>query len=73
MLTDKQSLFLCSFVVIGFVAAGILDMLDSFIVLGFLSLAFLAVIINIFIVNPFEEEEVEIKSHVEKTSTQEEE
>lgn len=57
MLTDKQSLYLCGFIIVGFLAAGILGMLDSYLVVGILSLAFLAVIINIFIVNPFKDED----------------
>lgn len=57
MLTDKQSLYLCGFIIIGFLAAGILGILDSYLVVGILSLAFFAVIINIFIVNPFKEED----------------
>ena len=59
MFTDKQSLFLCGFVVIAFLAAGILDMLDSYVIMGLLGLIFLTIIVNIFVVNPFQEEDDE--------------
>jgi len=56
MLTDKQSIYLCIFVVLGFFVSGILDVMDSFITQGILGLAFLAIIVNIFIVNPFKQD-----------------
>lgn len=68
MLSDKQSLYLCSIITAGFLVAGILDILDSFIVLGFLCLMFLAVIINIFIVNPFQDEEDAVNNETTDTS-----
>lgn len=65
MLTDKQSIYLCIFVVLGFLISGILDIMDSFITQGILGLAFLAVIVNIFIENPFKQdfEESENNDH----------
>ena len=56
MLTDKQSLYLCGFVAVGFLVAGIFNILDNFIIIALLGLAFLTIIVNIFVVNPFEEE-----------------
>jgi hypothetical protein len=47
MLSNKQSLFLCVFVALGFCIAGILDILDNFMIAAILVLAFLAIIVNI--------------------------
>jgi len=48
MLTDKQSLILCGLIAVGIFVSGILDILDSVLVLALLALAFLAIIINLF-------------------------
>ena len=47
MLSNKQSLLLCVFVSLGFCVAGILGILDNFMVAAVLVLAFLAIIVNI--------------------------
>ena len=58
MLTDKQSLILCGFIAVSIFITGILDILDSIIVLTVLTLAFLAIIVNLFFwKHPIEEEE----------------
>jgi len=49
MLTNKQSLLLCVFVTLGFCVSGMLDILDSYVVISILIFAFLAIIINIFL------------------------
>ena len=51
MLNDKQSLFLCCFVVLGFIFSGIINILDNFVIIALLSLAFIAVVINLFLQN----------------------
>jgi len=48
MLTDRQSLILSSAVVIGFSVAGLLNILNNFVIIAILCLAFLAVVINLF-------------------------
>lgn len=63
MLSDKQSLYLCGIVAVGFVAAGIFNVLTSYIIIGILGLLFLIIIVNIFVVNPFEEEKEETKEN----------
>ena len=63
MLTDKQSIYLCIFVILGFLISGILDVMDSFITQGILGLAFLAIIVNIFITNPFKQDFEESESN----------
>lgn len=68
MLTDKQSIYLCIFVILGFLVSGILDIMGSFITQGILGLAFLTIIVNIFIVNPFKQDFEESES---KDTTQE--
>lgn len=57
MLTDKQSLLLCVFIVIGFVVGGIFDLLETYLVTGILSVAFILVLLNIVIANPFKEKD----------------
>ncbi|HZW62753.1 MAG TPA: hypothetical protein VFF15_03815 [Flavobacteriaceae bacterium] len=57
MLTDKQSLLLCAFIVIGFVVGGIFDLLETYLVTGILSVAFILVLLNIVIANPFKEKD----------------
>ena len=47
MLSNKQSLILCAFVVVGFSISGMLDLLDSYLVISILVFAFLAIVINI--------------------------
>ncbi len=51
MLSDKQSLILCGLMAGGIFVAGILEILNNFIVLTILTIIFLAVIINIFYVH----------------------
>jgi len=48
MLTNKQSLILSSAVVIGFSVAGLLNILNNFVIVSILCLGFLAVVINLF-------------------------
>lgn len=50
MLTDKQSLLLCTFIVLGFVVGGIFDVLDSYVAMGILVISICVVILNIIIV-----------------------
>lgn len=57
MLTDKQSLYLCAFVVFGFMLSGMLGILDSYITLGVLGLCFLVVLVNIAMHYPFNDEQ----------------
>ena len=47
MITDKQSLLLCGILIGGIFAAGVLDILNNFIVLTILTIIFLAIIINL--------------------------
>ncbi|MDU8886415.1 hypothetical protein RXV94_09610 [Yeosuana sp. MJ-SS3] len=47
MLSNKQSLLLCVFVSLGFCVAGILGILDNFMIASILILAFIAIIVNI--------------------------
>jgi len=49
MLTNKQSLILCAFVVVGFCLAGALGILDNFVVIAILVLAFVMIIVNIIL------------------------
>ncbi len=51
MLNDKQSLILCGVMAFGIFIAGILRILDNFIVRTILALVFLSIVSNIFIVN----------------------
>lgn len=50
MLTDKQSLLLCTFIVVGFVVGGIFNLLDSYIAMGILITSTVIVILNIIFV-----------------------
>lgn len=49
MLTNKQSLLLCAFVVLGFCVSGGLGILDNYVIIVILVLALLAIIINLFL------------------------
>jgi len=49
MLSNKLSLLLCVFVSLGFCIAGILGILDNFMIAAILVLAFLAIIVNIIV------------------------
>lgn len=51
MLTDKQTLILSGIMAGGIFVAGILEILNNFIVLTVLTLVFLAVVFNIFYAN----------------------
>ena len=60
MLTDEQSLILCGIIAASIFITGILDILDNIFVLALLTLAFLAILINLFIwKHPIEAEEEE--------------
>ena len=49
MLRDKQSLMLCGLMAGGTFVAGILDILDNFVVKTILTIIFSAIIINLFL------------------------
>ncbi len=49
MLSSKQSLILCAFIVVGFSVSGALGILDNYVVITVLLLAFIAVIVNLFL------------------------
>ncbi len=53
MLTDKQSLLLCAFLVVGFFIGGILDILNNFVVLTILTISFLAIMVNLISAKSF--------------------
>jgi len=59
MLSNKLSLVLCAFVILGFCVSGMLDILDSYLVISILVFAFLAIVINIILyqINVFKERE----------------
>ncbi|RED45920.1 hypothetical protein [Seonamhaeicola aphaedonensis] len=61
MLTDKQSLILCGFMVVGIFVAGVLDILDNFIILTLLTITFLAIIINLVVAKSFFNKEEELE------------
>jgi hypothetical protein len=48
MLSDKQSLFLCGLMAGGIFVAGIIEILDNYIVKTILTLIFLVIISNLF-------------------------
>jgi len=58
MLTNKQSLLLCAFVVLGFCVSAGLGILDNYVIIAILVLGFLAIIINLFLLrdNFFDED-----------------
>tara|TARA_R100001377_G_C3102418_1_gene79643 strand:+ start:339 stop:530 length:192 start_codon:yes stop_codon:yes gene_type:complete len=49
MLTDKQSLILCSIVGVGFSVAGTFNLLENYAISGVLFVLFFLVLVNIFI------------------------
>ena len=49
MINDTQSLILCGCLAAGIFVTGILDILDNFIVLTILTIAFIAILINIYL------------------------
>jgi len=49
MLTDRQSIFLCIIVVVGFVVFGILNMLDHIYIAIPIIVIFMIIIINLFV------------------------
>jgi hypothetical protein len=59
MLSDKQSLILCGFLAIGIFVAGLLEVLDNFVILTILTIIFLAIILNLLIARSIEQEEEE--------------
>jgi Sec-independent protein secretion pathway component TatC len=64
MLTDKQSIFLCIIVVVGFVVSGIFNILDEIYITIPIITIFLIIIINLFVtkrVREVEEEQDTIK------------
>ena len=62
MLTDRQSIFLCIIVVVGFVVFGILNMLDQIYIAIPIIVIFMIIIINLFVTkrDPEVEEEQDI-------------
>lgn len=61
MLTDKQSLILCGFMAIGIFVAGVLDILDNFVILTLLTITFLAIVINLVAAKSFINKEEELE------------
>jgi hypothetical protein len=57
MLTDQQSLILCGLLGCGIFVAGLLDILDNFMILAVLTFIFLAIIVNLIITKKTPEEE----------------
>lgn len=51
MLTDKQSLILCGLLGIGIFSSGVLKILDNFITKTILTILFLAIVVNLIVVN----------------------
>ena len=49
MLSNKLSLILCAFVALGFCVSGALGILDNYVVITVLVLAFIAVVVNLFL------------------------
>lgn len=49
MFTNKQSLILCGIVVFGFSLAGLLKVLDNYVVVGILAILFVLILVNIFL------------------------
>ncbi|HAB27587.1 MAG: hypothetical protein CMP05_07330 [Xanthomarina sp.] len=48
ILTDKQSLILCTVVVLGFSISGIIGILGNYVIVAVLLILFLLVVINLF-------------------------
>ncbi|TWO31859.1 hypothetical protein E1J38_010760 [Seonamhaeicola sediminis] len=61
MLTDKQSLILCGFMAVGIFVAGVLDILDNFVILTVLTITFLAIILNLVVAKSFVKKEEELE------------
>ncbi|WP_282136137.1 hypothetical protein [Seonamhaeicola maritimus] len=61
MLTDKQSLILCGLMAGGIFIAGVLDILDNFVILTLLTIIFLAIILNLVATRSFEKKEEELE------------
>ena len=59
MLTDRQSLFLCGLLGVGFFVSGVLDILDSFITKTILTIIFLVTITNIIVIHSRKNKEKE--------------
>lgn len=57
MISDEQSLILCGFMVVGIFVAGILDILNNFVILTILTIVFAVIIINLFFVKRKPEED----------------
>jgi len=71
MLTDRQSIFLCAIVVVGFVVFGILNMLDHIYIAIPIIVIFMIIIINLFVTKrvPEVEEEHDVIKHEDKLKT----
>lgn len=50
MLTDKQSIILCGLLVLGFMLAGVFNILDNIAIIGLIVCCFIVIIANIVIV-----------------------
>ena len=66
MLTDKQSLILCSIVAFGFVLAGVFGILYNLAILGLLLVGIIILIVNIVIIM---RREIESPSKSEKSDS----
>ena len=65
MLSSKQSLILCAFIVVGFCVSGALDILDNYVVITVLVLAFIAVVVNLFLHKDNDDKDEEVSNKIE--------
>ena len=65
MLSSKQSLILCAFIVVGFSVSGALGILDNYVVITVLLLAFIAVIVNLFLHKDNDDKDEEVSNKIE--------
>lgn len=69
ILTDKQSLILCTVVVLGFSISGIIGILDNYVIVAVLLVLFLLVVFNLFTNKKLFEKEQKSQEVAEETVT----
>lgn len=69
ILTDKQSLILCTVVVLGFSISGIIGILGNYVIVAVLLILFLLVVINLFTNKKLFEKEQKSQEVAEETVT----
>ncbi|EMQ94767.1 hypothetical protein D778_00407 [Xanthomarina gelatinilytica] len=67
ILTDKQSLILCTVVVLGFSISGIIGILDNYVIVAVLLVLFLLVVFNLFTNKKLFEKEQKSQEVAEET------